>query len=113
MDWTNFLPPTLQLPVLYFVMAVCVATVCACKTLPEAYRAPWIVQLITMIVGCASTLGLIGLKSVVYALGTGVICSSLSTTFYDLALSAVESKVRLLLGSSSSTPTLTNLPPKA
>jgi hypothetical protein len=109
MTWTAYLPPTLQLPMLYFAMAVCVATVTALKTLPSNYRLPWIIQLVTLIVGCLTMLGLMGAKSLVYSLGSGAICASLSTTFYDLALSAIESRVRAFLGSSppSSPPSVT------
>jgi hypothetical protein len=105
--WTSYLPSSLQLPQLYFAMAVGVATVCACKTLPVQFRLPWVIQLITLTIGCATMTGLMGLN--VYGFGTGVICAALSTTFYDLALSALEAKVRAIFGTPS-TPSVNTIP---
>jgi hypothetical protein len=110
MSWTSYLPTVFQLPQLYFAMALCIAIVRAFKSFPSKYSQPWMVQLASIAVGCLIMLGQMGSISIVYALGSGVICGTLATSFYDLIVAQVELKVRAWLGVPQP-PNLVSTPP--
>ncbi len=98
MSWQNYLPSVLQVGDIYWIIAVCVATVAALRTLPENLRPPWLIQLGTLCIAFAFSFLLLGRTGLVYAFGSSIIASSLATSFYDIALRAVETKIRALLG---------------
>jgi len=95
------LPAILQWPMVYWTVAVSFGTVCFAKTFPPKWRTPFVTQCTALLVSTLIMLGFVGYKSIIFALGAGMICSALSTTFYDFALSALEAKVRAFFGISS------------
>lgn len=96
-SWTEYLPPTLQVASVYWVMAICFAARMMCASIPDRSRQPWIIQIIVLTVGCAMAILIIP-DSRVYAIGTGIIASALTVQCYDLIFTYFEGKLRSWLG---------------
>lgn len=94
----DFLPPTLQINEVYWIMAFCIAVITICRTQPKLANKPGLIELITILLGVVGSIALIGSKSMVYAVFTGVISGALSSTFYTLFMGWAQDKISLLLG---------------
>ncbi len=102
MDWTSYLPPTLQISTVYWVIGYCFAVRMMCATIPDKYRTPWLTQLIVLLVGIPAAVMLFpGTVAKVYAVGTGMMGAALCVQFYDIAFTVLEKKVRAWIGVTS------------
>lgn len=104
MDWTSYLPPTLQISIIWWVIGSCVAIRMMCSTIPDPYRKPWLMQLLALFFGVGIAIYLFpATVAKVYAVATGMMGAAFSIQFYDLVLSWVDSKVRSILGTPPTT----------
>lgn len=92
--WSAYLPSVLQINQVYWIIAVCVATVCFLRKLTDK---PWLIQFGSFAVSSAFSVTLLGRVGMVYAFAAALICSSLATTFYDLLYDAIESIIVFLV----------------
>lgn len=89
MSWTEFLPPSLQLSTLYWIIAVCWSVGYFCRNLPLPVRTDLVTRWAVLCAGMETAIWMMP-ASTAYALGTGLIASTISTLSYDLILGQIE-----------------------
>lgn len=99
MHWTNYLPPTLQIEVVYWVMGSCIAVRRMAATIPAPYKTPWLMQLLVAVSGIAIALCLFPpTVAKVYAIATGSMSAAIACQFYDIIFAYIENKIRAFFG---------------
>ena len=96
-SWWEYLPPVLQANTVYWICAICFSVGYFCRTLPKSASTQLVRQWAILCAGLA-TGALLMPTSIVYGLGTGLICSTLSMIGYDLVLAQIEIKLRAIFG---------------
>jgi hypothetical protein len=107
---TSYLPPTLQLVMVYWIAGFCVAIVGLLKKLPPRWSQPWIIQSTAQILGALFGILLVGHAGYIYGAATGVIAAWGATSFYDLIFGTIQRKVESLFGSTPQPPIDTSVP---
>lgn len=94
LDWSNWLPPSLQIPALYWCLIICWSVGYFCRALPAYAKTEQVMQYAVLCAGLSSGVLLVS-SSIIYGLGTGLIASTISMIAYDRIHDLVENLLSL------------------